>query len=462
MAGVGLLLRRLDPYHSFIGWTRVYGSAAIISSGPWLVSIFGILIVGLITVDEVARAHEVTQFQVSVTYLFSTSLVLTGTLQFLFTRFVADRLFEKRADMVAPNLLGALGLVGAGASGLGLTAVGAFPRFGETSPEYRALMVVGLAVMCGLWMVVILLTALKAYRAVVVAFVLAYGAIVAGAWSLRGWGLEGLLLAFVVGQGFLLFSLLALVLREYPSTRFVAFDFLRRDLVFPGLALTGFLYNLAVWVDKAAFWFDPNTGRQVIGPLRASLVYDVPIFLAYLTIVPGMSVFLVRVETDFAELYDEFYDMVREGAPLSDIERTRDRMIETVRQGIYEILKVQGITLALAFLFAPNVLYFLGISYHYITLLYVDAVGVGAQVLFLSVLNVIFYLDQRRIALGLCAGFAVLNLVLTLVTQALGPSFYGYGFTVSGIVIVVVGLSALSARLEHLVRETFMLQGVSR
>ena len=50
----------------------------------------------------------VTQFQVSVTYLIAVSLVLTGALQLGFTRYVADRLFEKHDQRVLPNLSGAL------------------------------------------------------------------------------------------------------------------------------------------------------------------------------------------------------------------------------------------------------------------------------------------------------------------------------------------------------------------
>jgi uncharacterized membrane protein len=460
MAGVGLLLRRLNPYQSFGGWVRVYGAAAVISSGPWLVSILGVLLVGLLTVDRVRRPAEVTAFQVSVTYLFAFSLIFTGLLQFLYTRYVADRLFERRGDAVAPSLMGALFVVTTSA-GLAATLLASL-LFGGTSLAYRVLMVVGFVTMSDIWIVVILLTGLKAYRQVVAAFVLAYGVVLGGAWLAVDWGLEGLLLAFVVGQALLLFVLLAAVLGEYASDTLVGFGFLDGEQVFPDLAVTGLLYNLAVWVDKLAFWFHPGTGDRVIGPLHASVLYDVPIFLAYLTIVPGMAVFLVRVETDFAELYDTFYAMVREGAPLADIERTRDRLIETVRQGVYEILKVQGITLAVAFLFAPNVLAWLGISQHYLGLFYVDAVGVAAQVLFLSILNIIFYLDQRRLALGLCAAFALLNLSLTLATQALGPAYYGYGFTFSGILVVLFGLAALSRRLEHLVRETFMLQSVTR
>ena len=38
-------------------------------------------------------------------------------------------------------------------------------------------------------------------------------------------------------------------------------------------------------------------------------------FLAYLSIIPGMAVFLLRMETDFVEQYRKFYAAINEGAP---------------------------------------------------------------------------------------------------------------------------------------------------
>ena len=52
----------------------------------------------------------------------------------------------------------------------------------------------------------------------------------------------------------------------------------------------------------------------MVGPLRSSLIYDLPIFLAYLAVIPGMAVFLLRIETDFAEAHGRFFDAVRGGA----------------------------------------------------------------------------------------------------------------------------------------------------
>jgi hypothetical protein len=105
-----------------------------------------------------------------------------------------------------------------------------------------------------------------------------------------------------------------LVLREFnPHRRLIAFDFLQPKSLYGTLVLTGFLYNLGIWADKLMFWAYPDTSQVIIGGLRASLIYDIPVFLSYLSIIPGMAVFLVRIETDFVEYYDKFFTAVRQG-----------------------------------------------------------------------------------------------------------------------------------------------------
>jgi len=132
-------------------------------------------------------------------------------------------------------------------------------------------------------------------------------------------------------------------------------------------------------------------------------------------------------------------------------------MILAVRQGLLEICKVQGLTVVLLFLVAPDLLAWLGISAYYLPLFYVDLIGVSIQVVFMALLNVFFYLDKRRIVLELCLIFVLLNAMLTVISQHMGPSFFGYGFTLSVLACVLLGLVRLSSSLEDLEYETFML-----
>ena len=79
-----------------------------------------------------------------------------------------------------------------------------------------------------------------------------------------------------------------------------------------------------------------------------------PIFLAYLGIIPGMAVFLVRFETDFVDWYDRFYTAVRDGGSLEEIARMSDAMVDAVRKGLFDIIKIQTWSVLLLVMFAPS------------------------------------------------------------------------------------------------------------
>jgi uncharacterized membrane protein len=289
-------------------------------------------------------------------------------------------------------------------------------------------------------------------------YLLGYGATVGFAVVLRPWGLEGLLAGFVAGQVLLFAGMQAMIVREFPSPRFVSFECFGEQLRYPTLAWIGLLFNLGVWIDKFIFWAWPPTSESVIGPLRASIIYDLPVFLAYLSIIPGMAVFLVRIETDFVEHYDGFYGAVRGGGSLQTIERHRNGMVTTVRTGLFEMIKIQAIAVLLLFVAGERLLAWLGISDLYLPLLYVQVIAAGLQVLFLSVLTVFFYLDKRRVVLGLCVLFVVANAGLTSLSLQLGPQAFGYGFALSLLLCVTVGFVALARSFARLEYSTFMLQ----
>ena len=456
MAGIGFELRKLLAKDSLTGLMQAYAYAGIISSGPWVLSILGILIIGFISVSVVTPEFLINQFQVTVTYLMALSLILTGLVQLAFTRFIADRIYEKRDDEVLPNFNGIL-LVVTLVSGL-IGTLTVVISFRDQSILYRLLLVSGFVILSNLWIATIMLSGLKQYKQIVGLYVLGYAISVGAALALRPFGLEGLLLGFVLGQLVMLMGMIVMVTRAYPGRQFIAFDFARRGRMFTTLIAVGFLYNLGVWADKFLFWFYPYTSQPVIGPFRASLIYDLPVFLAYLSIIPGMAVFLTRMETDFVEYHERFYEAVRDGGSLNHIEEMRDEMVFTIRQGIFEIIKIQAIATLILFVAGPALLRWLGISELYLSLLYIDVVAAGLQVVFLGILNVFFYLDKRRIVLVLNALFVGLNITFTYVTLQLGAPFYGYGFALALLFTAMVGFYLLDYKLDRLEYETFMLQ----
>ena len=457
MAGIGFELRRLLRKNTLVGLIEAYAYAGIIGSGPWVFSIVGILLIGLFSASVVVPSFLVTQFQTSVTYLVASSLILSGLVQLAFTRFVSDRLFEKKKDVILPNLHGLMLIVVGGAGLVGTLCL--FLLLPGQGLVYRLLMLAGFVLMCGVWVLTILLSGMKRYKAIVGLFALAYALIVISALWLRAYGLEGLLGGFVFGNFVLLAGMWVLTVREFSlEQQLIRFDFADFKLFYPSLIAIGFLYNLAIWVDKFMFWYFPPTSDPIIGHLRASLIYDLPVFLSYLSIIPGMAVFLVRIETDFVEYYDKFYDAVRDGGSLEYIESMRDEMVYSIQQGLGEIAKIQTLAVLVTFVAGPALLRALGISELYLPLLHVQVIGAGLQVGLMAILNVFFYLDQRRIVLFLCLEFVVLNVLLTALTLAFGAALYGYGFTLSVLITLCTGLVLLTRQLNRLEYETFMLQ----
>jgi uncharacterized membrane protein len=117
MAGIGFEIRKLMVPEKLFGTVRAYTYAGLISSGPWIFSILGILVLGFITQDRLTEAFQITQFQTSLTNLIAASLIFSGFLQLAFTRYVADQSFLKHDNYIMPSFNGAL-LIMATTSGI--------------------------------------------------------------------------------------------------------------------------------------------------------------------------------------------------------------------------------------------------------------------------------------------------------------------------------------------------------
>ena len=456
MAGIGFELRKILKRDNYFALLEAYTYAGLIGAGPWILSIVGVQLIGFLSLAVVVPKVSVEQFQVSVTYLLASSLIVTGPLQLAFTRYIADRLFDKREDLVLPNFLGAQLFTLLVAAVIG--GVLFFTAFAGLDMVYRLLMFTGFILLCLIWIAAIFLSGMKRYLAIVWLFALGYTVTVLVALWLRPYGLNwfaGWLCDRALRAGL---RLVVSGAAQLSVQTFAGAGFPQKRPDVQGPALDRLFYNLGIWLDKAIFWYSPSTSQHVIGPLRASNIYDFPIFLAYLSIIPGMAAFLVRIETDFVEYYTRFYDAIREGGSLDQIETLRNEMVFTIRQGLAEIMKIQGLAVLVAFMLGERVFNLLGISPLYLPLLYIDVVAAGLQVALLAILNIFFYLDKRREVLFLTGLFVVSNGLLTVVSILAGPSWYGMGFALSLLIVVVVAMVILNSRLEKLEYETFMLQ----
>jgi uncharacterized membrane protein len=466
MAGIGFQLNQILKERSLLSVVKTFGYSAVLSSGPWVISMIIILGIGLSNLYLYGEdTPNNMMLKASVTYVSALALssIYTGFFQLPFTRFIADRIYEQRYYLVLPNFIGMLIIIIILGSLFGL-GLGVF-LFDHQSNLFVLLYGTLFVVLSGVWMANILAASLKLYKLVILFYLIGYITIYLCSVMLREYALLGLLISFIVGNTLLFVLLFLGIIYFYPSysrhnREFVRFDMFSQNFgrFYWKLAYSGMLYNIAIWIDKVLFWISPIVGYRVIDKLHASMVYDFPIFLAYLSIIPGMAIFFFRLEVNFAQSYERFYRAINHHGTLQEIKRHKQGMIDAIKISIQEILFVQGLFNIFLFMSADYLFELLMLPKLYLPLFYVDVIGVQMQLGFMSILAYLYYLDRQKEALIYTLAFVLLNALLTWISIQLGPYFYGYGFSVTLLILFVASILTLNKILQELDYKTFMLQ----
>lgn len=446
MAGIGFVLEKLMRQDDLTGVIRGIAYAAVIATGPWLITVFSIAAVTLLNHYGTASL-EVRTFHSVIIYNFSASLVMTGPIALVTTRFLADRIFLGRVEPVPATLL-----TGSAAC-YGLALLVGIPFYGFVCdlPLSTVLAaIVNLVAICGIWYVGVFLTALRDYRTIFIAFVvgLTIGAVSAILLS-TPYGTDGMLFGFSLGIVVLVFIAKAKVLAEYPYKFVEPFAVLPYFRMYWPLALGGAVFNAAIWIDKWIMWFAPD--RVVVGgALATHPYYDGAMFLAYLTVVPCLAMFLVSVETAFFRVYQRFYRAIAAHATYAEIENNRRRIIGTLALSSRDIAILQAAVTMLALFLAPTVIELTSSSFQQIGILRFGILGAYFQAMLLFISTLLAYFDLRLPNLFLQSLFLVTNGVFTLVCLEAGFQYYGYGFFAAAVVTSAVGFIMLAHALSRL------------
>jgi len=470
MAGIGFRLEQLLRGDSYRGLIQAYLYSALVSTGPWLLSILSLVLVGLLTSPSFLAAQKTLRLlRCVLVYSYAGTLVLTALVQMGTTRYIADRLYVNDQKALAPcfHFVAGLMLV------LGTVVAGLFHAFAGLSFPAALAAVVLFQSLTLVWLGMIFLSAAKDYMAIVRAFLLGYAlsliAAVAGAWltmpTLREAvrtdvihmdNLAAMLWGFALGQ-VVLAMLLAIRIRvEFPSSR-ATDDVVRHHWrAMPHLVLVGFFFNLGIWADKVAFW--AGRGETLVGWFRTAPEYDPAIFIGYLSIVPAMALFMIRIETAFYKHYAAFYTAITRGGDLAAIRREKTALMDALRLSALRLLKLQGTFTIAALLLANPFARWLGLDPELVPTLRVCFLAAFAQVMLLILLIFLLYFDWQREAAITSAIFLVLNAVFTVLTFGLPSSYYGFGYLAACLVALVAGLTVLQRRVECLEYETFTKQ----
>ena len=452
MAGIGLRLHQVVSGGSYTRAAGAYLSSAVISAGPWLAAAVALTLLqkssGRFLNDDERKLLFAT-----IAYAFGLSLLLTGGLQYIVTRYVADRLYMHDEAAIGPTCAGVLLC----AAPLWLLCL-PWLLYAPFDLPYRLLSATLVLTLSLTWLVVVFLSAARYYLRIVAVYVACYAlSLGAALWCGARWGLLGCLAGFAAGQVACLALLAMQVFAEFPAAGRIDGAFLGYIRRYWELALLGLLYSGGVWADNAVYWFSRH-GEVVAGFFRVSPTYDSAKFLAYLTTVPAAAAFLVHLETNFYHHYRAFYRLIRQQGTLREIRAAKAGMLAAAWAGVRSILKLQGLVAATAIVLASDITRLAGLPPSATPVFRLVVLGASCQFLLLTAALFLLYLDERRAALIVMLAFAVLNVVCTLGALSLPADWRGLGYCVAGALGSVVALLYLRSRLAQLEYRTFMLQ----
>lgn len=459
MAGIGFELKKL--YRADTGVFRTVGAmgySVFTTIGPTLLVVAALVVTNLLLQRWGVSEAEKMTFAGCTLYCFVGALVISSAFDAALSRYVADCLFSREEAKIRPAFQGAAAMF-ALLYGLAGGAFALLLRFKSGLDAHYCLMVYLLLVGVGLTFTLsVFVTAIKAYRRITLAYLI------------------GVLL--IIGVGLLCYHLLRLPIGHSMITGFAAgflsivlqlFLFLHMAfptgegsrLAFLGairsrklLLLSGTFYILGLYVHNAVFWFGSELQVAAAGLIYCAPAYDMASFLAMLTSVSAMVIFVVRVETSFYPHYKAYCEAAL-GQSLSGIRLAREKMVRTLVNEVYFVGELQFIITVVLISLAVTFLPLIGIAGLTLDLYPILALGYYAVFMMHLLMIFLYYFDDQAGAALVGLLFFALSLLGTLLTRRLGINYYGLGLVISALLCWVAAFLRLRAVLSSVDQRMF-------
>ena len=171
-----------------------------------------------------------------------------------------------------------------------------------------------------------------------------------------------------------------------------------------------------------------------------------------------MAVFILQVETSFAERFKIYFDAVNHGRSLAEIVEAKNQIILSLQTGFRRLLKVQGLTTVLLVVGSNALSSVFHVGFVQMGIFRITLFGGFLLMAFLAMQTVLFYFNDRRGALLCSAAFLIANTILSLLTVLQNEAWYGFCFVVASATGLLIAATRLNARLQDLEYLTFTVQ----
>jgi len=448
MAGIGFYIQKMLQKDTLSSTVVSVIFSAIVSVGPWLLTSTSLVVLGLLFPTEGNSNYEL--FSMATIYAFIFSTLASGGLIMVIVRRVADLVFAKGYHQILNEYIGIFLFQGI------CSFVGSFLWiffFGPDINWVRFYFTFLFTILSLLWTTLSFISVLQKYWQVIIGF--SIGSLLAIVSPLLLMHLEQGVYSFfgyILGFGFCLTYLIFMLFKDIPTADIrISFRFFRAFKKYPENFFFGLFYYSAIWVDDIIIWFS-RYGSNPIKGFRFSMIYDMPMFLAYLTIIPSLSLFFLVVETTFYNKYRRFYVHIEKGAQLKELEYDLTDIRETIRHQMGFVIKIQLLVSMLLFVFSPFLMNLLGLSATGSRIFQIGIIGAFFNGTFLMIQLLLLYFEFRKEVLMVSMLVFFINLICSFIILQYFENFLSMSYLLAFLVGTIVAKYFLDVRLKHLIR----------
>lgn len=439
MAGIGFSLKRLFGKKGFFSLCRAYGYAGVICAGPMILGV--ILLTGMAFAARIGGMgqHDRELMNCMLTYSLLASLTVTSWFNMVTTRYVSDMLYEEKTERIMPSFYGVCSIMLVFGGGL----YGLFLAFSGVAVRYRLLCLWFALIMIVVWMQMIYLTALKDFKAIVLAFFVSLmtGFLAALILVILGRvSVTGLMLCVILAYGMLMVWYFKLLLDYFPESDGSKYSFLRWFDKYRSLALTGGFVNIGLFAHLVIMYFGPLKVK-VEGLFYGAPTHDVPALFAFFSILITTINFVTSVEVRFYPKYRNYYSLFNDSGAIRDIEQAEEEMMEVLEQELTFNGYKQLMSTLLFLVFGSFImgLFPVGISDSSMGIYLFLCVGYGIYAISNTVMLILLYFEDYTGAMMGTAAFACVSVAATIIQNVQGTvAFFGLGFALGSLAFYFV------------------------
>ncbi len=443
MAGIGFTLKKLFQEQTFTERTKAYMYSALVAAGPWITSVLAVNLLVVLSDWIIEADIQRDLFMGTIVYSFVFSQILTAPWQLIITRYISDRLYLKEYEYIRPSVIGLSKIVGI----INLVAVTFFFANKALPLQYKIMSIILFVILTMVWIIMVYLSAVKDYGLISKAYI-------AGALLTISLGIlfskyplpfsayqEGsnLLFSYLSGMTLTLIILSYTFFGNFKHGNNLQYDFLRILDKYPSLFFIGLFYTLGLWIDDILMWFS-YVGVSIYDTYLYAPLYDNAIFLAYLTIIPTMVLFIVSIEIEFYDTYKGYYRLVNGIGTYKEILLANKEMRRSLYRQVAYTFEIQSLLSLTIILTAPQIFHYFNGSIIIRKIFQVCTIGALFNIFVFVLMLVMLYFEARLEAVAITICFFITNLIFTLIFLPMGLEFYGFGFMISSILTFIIAL----------------------